>query len=511
MLFCAGLAGTAYSQDALSSIDEIEIKAQERGIILIISGSGPIAVGGNPDQLEKATSQYSEVRVNIKNAVSKLGASSFSGPQELAVREIFLKENPGSVDLIVKMRNVMNGPVLVRGSGNQIRILLTKDAQPEINWLASKTTASGSHSQRPVNVPEPEKAVLQTKLVEAGAAGIPEVSVPGAAERTLGNIRVVQRDKTASLYFDLSAASDASVNKGGDSLVIRFSNTSSKLPPRVYNIPGSTVYNSVRIRNERGADRSSAVVAVVKLNQRGGALSPVTMPLDNQYAVYTSSYDSARVFLWNAIDGVQSSFSFTQIGAEPVDMQKMEKRAAQEIEKPIGAGALFPIRDEPEKSSGGKVSGSANTAFTPTPERLPRIAPPKTEVPVANLDEVVSDNSSLHDGEAVRESGDGEQLRYKVYGRDPFVPLMREEKSFSDLPKVENLKLVGILEDSRERIALLEDSKNQNRAFAMRADDMVEYGKVLRVHRDRVIFLMSDIGVSYPYTIRLESPGTKKR
>ena len=52
VLFCA--AKTVYSQGAqLSSINEIELRAQSRGIVLLINGSGPIAISGKPDELEK--------------------------------------------------------------------------------------------------------------------------------------------------------------------------------------------------------------------------------------------------------------------------------------------------------------------------------------------------------------------------------------------------------------------------------------------------------------------------
>jgi hypothetical protein len=100
-------------------------------------------------------------------------------------------------------------------------------------------------------------------------------------------------------------------------------------------------------------------------------------------------------------------------------------------------------------------------------------------------------------------------VRYKVYGRDPFVPLTRDSSAYSDLPRVENLRLVGVLEDSRERIALVEDFKNNNRAFALRANDPVEFGKVLRVQRDKVVFLIRDFDVSRSYTLSLTTANSR--
>ena len=106
------------------------------------------------------------------------------------------------------------------------------------------------------------------------------------------------------------------------------------------------------------------------------------------------------------------------------------------------------------------------------------------------------------DSQVTKKTPEGELVRYKVFGRDPFVPLIRDT-SDTGLPRVENLRLVGVLEDARERIALVEDFKNGNRAFALRTNDPVEYGKVLRVHRDKVVFFMRDFDVSSSYSLGL--------
>jgi len=127
----------------------------------------------------------------------------------------------------------------------------------------------------------------------------------------------------------------------------------------------------------------------------------------------------------------------------------------------------------------------------------PKVAS-KTETPSA----LPPETNAKHSGEVTRKTPDGELVRYKVFGRDPFVPLLRDT-SATELPSVENLRLVGVLEDARERIALVEDFKNGNRAFALRTNDPVAQGKVLRVHRDKVIFLIRDFDVSHSYTLSL--------
>jgi hypothetical protein len=94
-------------------------------------------------------------------------------------------------------------------------------------------------------------------------------------------------------------------------------------------------------------------------------------------------------------------------------------------------------------------------------------------------------------------------IRYHRKGRDPFIPYISSVESDLGLPFVENLRLVGILYDDRDRIGLLEDKKNNNRPFTLREEDRVEKGKVLKIYRDRIVFLITEYGISRTVTLRL--------
>jgi len=326
----APAAAAAPAQDQRPSIGDIEIRAGARGMILFINGSGPIAMGGGKPE---GTAKYPELRVTINNARSGLGpTATFKAPDALPVKEIIVTEAGNGVSLVVKMRGLVNGPVDIRGSGNQVRILLTKDAQPEMVWSATKGTVS---APKPAAAPAP-------------APGAPAPAAPAAP----------------------AAAQPA--------------------PPAQPAAPTAP------------------------------AASPPKTP------------------------------------------------------------AL------PAKTSAA-----------------PQIAP-KSELPAMTQAEA----NIKPTAEVTKQSPDGGLVRYKVFGRDPFIPLVRDT-SESGIPRVENLRLVGVLEDTHERIALVEDFKNGNRAFALRTNDAVESGKVLRVHRDKVVFLIRDFDVSHSYTLGLSDTNRK--
>jgi len=92
-------------------------------------------------------------------------------------------------------------------------------------------------------------------------------------------------------------------------------------------------------------------------------------------------------------------------------------------------------------------------------------------------------------------------VEYHVYGRDPFLPLSRDHDS--PVPAVEDLNLVGILYDQADRIGLCEDKNDKARAYALRENDPVQSGYVLRVQPDKMLFLINEMGISRTYALKL--------
>jgi hypothetical protein len=92
-------------------------------------------------------------------------------------------------------------------------------------------------------------------------------------------------------------------------------------------------------------------------------------------------------------------------------------------------------------------------------------------------------------------------IEYHVLGRDPFLPLSQDEEG--PLPNIENLQLVGILYDAMDRIGLFEDIRNKAKAFALRENDPVKNGYLLRIQTDKVLFLINELGISRTYAMKL--------
>ena len=63
--------------------------------------------------------------------------------------------------------------------------------------------------------------------------------------------------------------------------------------------------------------------------------------------------------------------------------------------------------------------------------------------------------------------------------------------------------LVGVLYDQVDRIGLFEDKQDKTKAYALRENDPVQNGYVLRVQPDKVLFLINELGISRTYALKL--------
>jgi Tfp pilus assembly protein PilP len=96
---------------------------------------------------------------------------------------------------------------------------------------------------------------------------------------------------------------------------------------------------------------------------------------------------------------------------------------------------------------------------------------------------------------------------YQTSGRpDPFMPLIEDATSSAkggELPDVETLRLVGILQDKKVSRALFEDYNNYS--YILRTGDRVKNGFVLSIEETRVVFQIRQYGWNRQVAIDLEN------
>lgn len=183
----------------------------------------------------------------------------------------------------------------------------------------------------------------------------------------------------------------------------------------------------------------------------------------------------------------------TESAAVPVEIKKKEdkKQVSKAIE--VETETSVPQTEDVAASSGKKKDPAAKTSL-PQPVYLPPIESTALQGAAGLRSE------DQEEGTAQRES-----LAYISEGRrDPFIPVSEEiDFEFGEipLPSVENLKLVGTMEDHEGYKALLEDDAGYG--YLLKSGDKVKNGFVVNVFTNKIFFQIEEYGWSRVISLEL--------
>src|SRR4030066_609457 len=163
------------------------------------------------------------------------------------------------------------------------------------------------------------------------------------------------------------------------------------------------------------------------------------------------------------------------------------------------------VKKEPKKSPVTEVKPSPvveqKSEETAESKVAVKVTPPTTiiEEEGAPIVKVVPSQIQEKDLQAIETFPKRRMIQYRSLGkRDPFSPLIGDKKvtefGQAPIPSIENLKLVGVLQDLQGNKALLED--NRGYGYIMEPGDRVKNGSVILVDEDRVIFQIQEYGWS---------------
>jgi len=88
----------------------------------------------------------------------------------------------------------------------------------------------------------------------------------------------------------------------------------------------------------------------------------------------------------------------------------------------------------------------------------------------------------------------------------PFIPRYKENAEDDSAPNLAFLSLVGIIYDEYDKIALFEsrDKATSKTIFTMREGDKVKSGKLYKIEKDKVVFLMTMFGITKTQILKIE-------
>jgi len=97
------------------------------------------------------------------------------------------------------------------------------------------------------------------------------------------------------------------------------------------------------------------------------------------------------------------------------------------------------------------------------------------------------------------------RIVYHTFGvRDPFVPL--DPGDAENGLNIDQMKVVGIIFSKVKRMVVLEHVSQAGLSVALKEGDPIQNGRVLRIEKERVVFLLEEFGQTREFALRLQAP-----
>ncbi|NLL13300.1 MAG: hypothetical protein GX267_07845 [Fibrobacter sp.] len=480
-----------FSACGMPSVSDLVVVAGPRGLAISITSDC-----ASNTHIQKKNG--SSISILIRGCAYKENSVNFNQFQSDAALERFsLRNRKEGVELNITLRTPADSIIRSQLKGNTW-----------IALLSSKPFAQSKWSLSDLNYTQKENPVQQTDRQSLSSAN-------------LKNIRLFNRDNTCELFFDFNADVDCDIQRKEDTLLIRFNNAGSEIDSTFFVLPEGTVFKSIKL-DEAKAGNKRLLWARVILNRKAVDSSFNILSKTGQgLSLYAALKNERKAVLWNSLDGMELGYDFYKMPVYEVDMKSIERQIQIDRSMPFAQNLLFSIQEKktdvaaqraPQPLEGmpqekGEQESSYLSSAITTMQQVQTDTVTQLRVNLGSEIPLPLNNELSGAGlaDTIFKGSLKNMIRYNRKGRDPFLPYISSVESDLGLPFVENLRLVGILYDNRDRIGLLEDKKNNNRPFTLREEDRVEKGKVLKIYRDRIVFLITEYGISRSVTLRLTS------
>jgi hypothetical protein len=181
--------------------------------------------------------------------------------------------------------------------------------------------------------------------------------------------------------------------------------------------------------------------------------------------------------------------------------------------KPVAKAPVEVVEVEEEDSvippaNNDEVMKPAVEPEDVAPVRESASSTPDGKEPIKPVELAVSSTASTTSGVPVDTTPKRQLIEYTASSlKDPFVPLIGVGKIVEGLPSLENLKLVGILENSEMNRALFEDGEGNG--YILKPNDRVQSGYLVTVTDSKAIFQVTEYGWTRTVALELEIPEIK--
>ncbi|MEO7424245.1 MAG: hypothetical protein ABI036_03600 [Fibrobacteria bacterium] len=211
------------------------------------------------------------------------------------------------------------------------------------------------------------------------------------------------------------------------------------------------------------------------------------------------SAKAAKVAAKAAADSAKAAKAFAKAHPQPAIAQPPQGQTDQlrESQAPGAVGA-------PQIAAGKNPAASPNADAAVRDGRPSQGGPKLAIADNPELAAKLAQEKLAADDEKKRIEPEEKRISYNSYGRrDPFIPV--EQGASDNGIDIDQMKVVGIIWQSQQPMAVLEHNKESGVSFTIKEGDPVHNGRVARISRDAVTFDISEYGIARSYSLKLVS------
>jgi len=240
-------------------------------------------------------------------------------------------------------------------------------------------------------------------------------------------------------------------------------------------------------------DGGDALVIQLKQEARSVLLSRAG---SNVVLRFVSSSPNQVAWNWNSKAGKVESFNAAALpNDESADLASVRKN----LSTASGEGFSVEGSRSPTEERGALASGSASSTDAGALSEAQKLEAERRKSREFTDRKVAEDVAHQ---EAVDKQN---RVVYNTFGiRDPFIPL--EPDDIEGGLNIDQMKVVGIIASPTRPMAVLEHASQPGLSVALKEGDAIQNGRVLKIERDRVVFLLEEFGVSRQFALKLQAP-----